>query len=66
MGRVTQRTQTTELIMAKRTYARAMGVDEKTGERATIDAPFGNALLELARRRSDVVGLTADLGKIGP
>src|SRR6478609_5726064 len=29
----------------------------------TKPAPFGNALVELARSRPDVVGLTADLGK---
>ncbi len=30
---------------------------------ATRAAPFGNALVALARERSDVVGMTADLGK---
>ncbi|RDU95641.1 transketolase family protein [Trinickia dinghuensis] len=29
----------------------------------TRSAPFGHALVELARERSDVVGMTADLGK---
>ena len=29
----------------------------------TKPAPFGQALVELARTRSDVVGMTADLGK---
>ncbi|MET0963761.1 MAG: transketolase family protein [Noviherbaspirillum sp.] len=29
----------------------------------TSNAPFGNALVELARQRADIVGLTADLGK---
>jgi transketolase len=29
----------------------------------SIEAPFGKALVEVARRRSDMVGLTADLGK---
>jgi transketolase len=29
----------------------------------TINAPFGNALVELARQRADIVGMTADLGK---
>jgi transketolase len=29
----------------------------------TKPAPFGNALVELAHKRSDVVGMTADLGK---
>jgi transketolase len=30
---------------------------------ATKSAPFGNALIELARQRPEVVGMTADLGK---
>ncbi|MGN6666246.1 MAG: transketolase family protein [Trinickia sp.] len=30
---------------------------------ATRPAPFGHALVELARQRADVVGMTADLGK---
>jgi transketolase len=29
----------------------------------TVSAPFGNALVELARQRADIVGMTADLGK---
>ena len=29
----------------------------------TKPAPFGHALVELARNRSDVIGMTADLGK---
>lgn len=29
----------------------------------TRPAPFGHALVELARRRPDVLGMTADLGK---
>lgn len=29
----------------------------------TKPAPFGHALVELARKRSDVIGMTADLGK---
>ncbi|GAB3440233.1 transketolase family protein [Insolitispirillum peregrinum] len=29
----------------------------------TRSAPFGNALIELGKQRSDVVGMTADLGK---
>ena len=31
--------------------------------RKTVDAPFGQALTELARTRDDIVGLTADLAK---
>ncbi|MCB1487186.1 MAG: transketolase family protein [Bauldia sp.] len=49
--------------MAERTYAKAMGIDEEAAERATVDAPFGAALVEVARSRGDIVGLTADLGK---
>ena len=42
----------------------AMGQDEAgTGGRPTIDAPFGRALAKLAQKRSEIVGLTADLGK---
>src|SRR5437868_5903618 len=29
----------------------------------TVEKPFGQALIELARERSEIVGLTADLGK---
>jgi transketolase len=41
-----------------------MGQDEG-GELAEkrVDAPFGHALVELARQRPEIVGLTADLGK---
>jgi transketolase len=55
--------------MAERAYTQAMGRDEKsgrdeaTGGRATVDAPFGKALVEIAQTRADIVGLTADLGK---
>lgn len=49
--------------MAERAFTQAMGRDEATGARATVDAPFGNALVEIARTRDDIVGLTADLGK---
>lgn len=31
--------------------------------RATVAAPFGNALIDLARSRDDIVGLSADLSK---
>lgn len=46
-----------------RTYGKAMGVDEGGDARPTVDAPFGAALIEAQRRRGDIVGLTADLGK---
>lgn len=49
--------------MAERTYAKAMGIDEETEARPVVDAPFGTALVEVARERGDIVGLTADLGK---
>ena len=29
----------------------------------SVDAPFGRALIDVARERNDIVGLTADLGK---
>jgi len=41
----------------------AMGQDETTGARRTVEAPFGLALRELGATRPDIVGLTADLGK---
>jgi transketolase len=46
-----------------RTYGKAMGADEGAAARPTVDAPFGHALVEANRRRGDIVGLTADLGK---
>ncbi len=49
--------------MTERVFTRAMGVDEAGGARPTVDAPFGHALAALAAERSDIVGLTADLGK---
>jgi transketolase len=55
--------------MAERAFTQAMGRDEKTGRdeatgaRSTVDAPFGKALVEIAETRTDIVGLTADLGK---
>jgi transketolase len=39
----------------------AMNVSETQG--VFIEKPFGKALIELARSRPDIVGLTADLGK---
>jgi len=50
--------------MANPSRTLAMGQDEATGAgRATIEAPFGQALVEIGRARPEVVGLTADLGK---
>lgn len=42
----------------------AMGQDEAPHQgRATVEAPFGRALVRLGHARPEVVGLTADLGK---
>jgi transketolase len=50
--------------MAERGRTLAMGQDEKTDKSAAfVEAPFGHALAALAKRRADIVGLTADLGK---
>ncbi len=51
-------------IMAERRRTLAMGQDETLGPlRPTVDAPFGRALVDAARSRPEIVGLTADLGK---
>ena len=50
--------------MAERSRTLAMGQDEATAaNRASVDAPFGQALVKLGQKRPEVVGLTADLGK---
>src|SRR3954447_189593 len=50
--------------MAEPARTLAMGQDEATaGGRASVDAPFGQALAALGRERPEIVGLTADLGK---
>ena len=50
--------------MVERRRTLAMGQDEATTpQRATVNAPFGHALAELARTLPSVVALTADLGK---
>lgn len=41
----------------------AMGQDEASNGRPTVDAPFGRAMKVLGEKRSEIVGLTADLGK---
>lgn len=41
----------------------AMGQDEASGARRTVDAPFGKALARIGESRREIVGLTADLGK---
>jgi len=51
--------------MSERAPGRTLGMGEKeqTGARPTVDAPFGHALAALAHKRSDIVGLSADLAK---
>src|SRR4051794_23202059 len=50
--------------MVERARTLAMGQDEATAaSRASVDAPFGQALAALGRERPEIVGLTADLGK---
>ena len=50
--------------MVERSRTLAMGEDEAgAAERAFVEAPFGAALVALGRKRPEVVGLTADLGK---
>jgi transketolase len=49
--------------MAERGRTLAMGQDEATGTRPTVEAPFGYALAEAASHNENIVGLTADLGK---
>ncbi len=49
---------------AKPGFTAAMAVYETYDDNVpTVDQPFGLALIEAARRRPDIVGLTADLGK---
>lgn len=48
--------------MAVKAFTQAMGRDE-AATRPTVDAPFGTALALLGAERSEIVGLTADLGK---
>jgi transketolase len=47
------------------TPGKTLGMGEKpeAGARPMVDAPFGHALAALARRRPDIVGLSADLAK---
>jgi len=50
--------------MVELTRTLAMGVDDAANaDRDAVDAPFGQALVALGRTRSDIFGLTADLGK---
>ena len=42
----------------------AMNANDPSADNTqSVDKPFGHALIELARQRADIVGLTADLGK---
>ncbi len=48
----------------KRGFASGMAVYETYGaDVATAEKPFGNALVELARGRADIVGLSADVAR---
>lgn len=47
----------------KRLTTSAMIASLDAEGRKTVSAPFGHALVELARMRDDIVGLTADLAK---
>lgn len=50
--------------MAEPARTLAMGQDEATtASRASVEAPFGQALVALGRKQRAIVGLTADLGK---
>jgi len=49
--------------MVERGRTLAMGQDEATGTRPTVEAPFGKALVAAAQAHENIVGLTADLGK---
>jgi transketolase len=49
--------------MVERRRTLAMGQDEATGTRPTVEAPFGKALATVGHVKPNVVGLTADLGK---
>jgi transketolase len=44
-------------------FTRTIDQSEDAGTRSTINAPFGSALVQVASERTDIVGLTADLGK---
>lgn len=49
---------------AKRGFASGMAVYETYGDEVvTAEKPFGNALIELAETRKDIVGLSADVAK---
>src|SRR2546425_3144948 len=48
---------------AERGLTKAMSFSDAGGEAETVEKPFGQALVEVAQSRADIVGLTADLAK---
>jgi transketolase len=53
-----------KMAEAKKGFASGMAVYETYGDDvATAEKPFGNALIELAETRRDIVGLSADVAK---
>src|SRR5215468_3816577 len=61
--KATDKTMTTPSAAKPRLTTSAMIASIAGEGQKTKPAPFGHALVELARTRSDVIGLTADLGK---
>jgi transketolase len=58
----TKTTQSSSASKPRLTTSAMIASIAAEGQR-TKPAPFGHALVELARRRQDIVGMTADLGK---
>ena len=48
---------------AERGFTKAMSFSNAVDEAETVEKPFGQALVEVAQSRGDIVGLTADLAK---
>jgi transketolase len=61
--KVTSKTLTKPSAGKARLTTSAMIASIAAEGQRTKSAPFGNALVELARERQDIVGMTADLGK---
>lgn len=61
--KASDKTMTTPSAPKPRLTTSAMIASIATEGQRTKPAPFGNALVELARERHDIVGMTADLGK---
>src|SRR6516225_11956682 len=61
--KATDRTMTAPSAAKPRLTTSAMIASIAAEGQRTKPAPFGNALVELARERQDIVGMTADLGK---